>query len=818
MNELTTLPPHEFLSRVADWASERVLPLQPIVAWAMADDGRQRLHGRVARLSTLPATLERPLRIAFCGENNAGKSSLINAFLGEEIAIASFFEFTFAPMLFRYGPARLARLEFDDARCVDLGIESLAGELLRLKDSSERETVRRVVVELPLAILRQYEVADVPGLGADERNERIARAFTETIDAVIFVLNAGLIGQSTMVEGIRSLVREFPELCVVVNKIDQIGFENAGRIVDYVTSQDFGRALQVFPSCATGMSWAPPESDLPRRWMTNLRASFVEPIASRAAAVQAAAALAKCQRDVTSVGALLQTAYHQGSRALKTQRAVCDAMSSCLDEVVGEMSARLDQWCERKAFAAATSALRKRFLEIGAPSRATVEALIADAFSETVMDEESRAMADVIRHIKQTGREMLASRVASQCAERLSVFQLETTMRLVRNECRESTELVSATVADTAVLDSGARLAATIVTDEERRRDGTLSSEDITSASIGGLVTGTGVTALLAWLGGATVTTAATGVGLPLAGAMAAILVGAKYFDRKRNQRPEATQAELAELAERIRKEAVRRSYSAYFPDGHRPCFELELTTARQECERGLSAALWPTSAPDADLERLRTVLADSARWDEALAAVRRILGAAGMDAESNDLRSGSSPAACRAAVLLDPIRSFAPAAGDELRTALASVMEMEDTQLTVVDRKLTGEHLEWYRDVLPGHALLRVLMYDAEREPATRGEFIHSLQRIRRSDRGEVAARAIRCAGEDRTPLDRVLLIGNDWTIELDASLDKLGRRPVTARLLNRQADQVARAEYLNRFARVTGQRDDGAYDVVDL
>lgn len=806
------------LEQTAEWATDDVAAAEPIVEWALPDDGTDRLQSRIDRLKQLPGSLRRPLRLAFCGENNAGKSTLINAFIGEDIAVSSFLEFTFAPMLFQYGARRRAVFEFDGRPGVEVSVDSLEAELTRLKDAPEAGQLQRVVVELPLLALRQYELADVPGLGADERNARVAQAFTEKIDAVIFVLNAGLIGQSDMAEGIRSLVQEFPEVCLLVNKIDQIGLDNADRLIDYVRTQDFGRPVPVFPSCALGVRSAELDSPLPGQWMQNFRTEFIDRVAANAEAVQATTALAKCQRDVAVLESLLQTSFHQGTRTSGLVGLVRDTLQASEAAVLDQMEARLSEWLDRDAFSDCASELRSQFMEVGAPSRAAVEALIADSFNGDAMDREARALAEEIDEVKTFGREMLAARVSEQCADQQSVFQLETTMRLVREQQREQTEAAQVRVSETDVQLSGAKLADSITTDEERRTEGTLSGDDITGAGVGGILTGGGATALMTWLGGATATTAVTGVGLPLAAGMAALLVGAKFFDRKRRQSPEATQAEFAELASKIRRDAVQRLVKAQFPDGIRTALASDLTAARYQCEDRLSESLWTKANSEDDLSALRSSIGTATRLADELARWRAKCAPSGESSSAATRHRGRSAAACRAALAFEQSRRFSLDESAELQTELGAVLGLEDTQLTVVDRQLTGDHLEWYRDGLPRQTFLRVLIYDAEREPGTRSEFVHTLERIRHNNRGETAARAVRCVGDDRTPLDRVLLFGSDWTLELDTSLSKLGQRDVSVSLLDAGSDEQARDRYLHRFTRIDSSHQEKTFEFLDL
>src|SRR5690606_22235500 len=63
----------------------------------------------------LRADLERPLRVAVIGEFNAGKSSLINALLGEPVAPVGVLPTTATINRLRWAPDRFVRVDFEEA-------------------------------------------------------------------------------------------------------------------------------------------------------------------------------------------------------------------------------------------------------------------------------------------------------------------------------------------------------------------------------------------------------------------------------------------------------------------------------------------------------------------------------------------------------------------------------------------------------------------------------------------------------------------------------------------------------------------------------
>src|SRR5262245_38778139 len=128
------------LDEAASWSASCPAALPPLLEWALPDTGPARLQQAAGRLREAAKSFRRPLRVAVCGENNAGKSSLINLLLGEAVAVTDFFEFTYCPMVFAHGPTRAASIVFTkgDPRPVEL--PRLEPELRALKERGEEAT------------------------------------------------------------------------------------------------------------------------------------------------------------------------------------------------------------------------------------------------------------------------------------------------------------------------------------------------------------------------------------------------------------------------------------------------------------------------------------------------------------------------------------------------------------------------------------------------------------------------------------------------------------------------------------------------------
>lgn len=150
------------------------------------------------RVEAVQRRLAEPLLVAVAGRVKSGKSTLVNALLGQRVARTDARECTRVVTWFRYGPTprvtvirrdgtrQRTRLDHDGLVPEDLGVAL--------------DQVACVEVELSLARLRAFTLADTPGLGSAEAalshvTEELlgvdadSQAAIAAAEAVLFVMN-----------------------------------------------------------------------------------------------------------------------------------------------------------------------------------------------------------------------------------------------------------------------------------------------------------------------------------------------------------------------------------------------------------------------------------------------------------------------------------------------------------------------------------------------------------------------------------------------------------------------------------------------------
>ncbi|HVR01492.1 MAG TPA: dynamin family protein, partial [Polyangia bacterium] len=231
-------PPDGNLIGLLRWAHELAARTPALVALAV-DVGR-----------ALEA-FDRPLLVAVMGEFNAGKSSFVNALVGEEIAPTGVTPTTATVNVLRHRPAAGGRVVYHDGTVRDLGAASV-GPFLRELSEAQAAAVRVVEIFHPLEALRRVEIVDTPGLNSIRpEHEKVARDFLVEADALVWVFAIGQAAKASEKEALALAHAEGKHVLGVLNKIDGASDEDVETVARHVRGGVGTLVDDVIPFSAT---------------------------------------------------------------------------------------------------------------------------------------------------------------------------------------------------------------------------------------------------------------------------------------------------------------------------------------------------------------------------------------------------------------------------------------------------------------------------------------------------------------------------------------------------------------------------------------
>lgn len=205
---------------------------------------RPDVHNELMRIG---ARLNEPIRVALAGTLKAGKSTLVNALVGESIAPTDATEATRIVTWFRHGPTPKVTANHRGGRRSNVPITRNGGLTFDFANLDPEDIVD-LEVEWPAAELIDYTIIDTPGTSSLNRDvsERTLRLLVPEdgvprVDAVVFLLRTLNAADIALLKQIGDLVGGSAGALGVIgvaSRADEIG---AGRIDAMLSAKDVAK-------------------------------------------------------------------------------------------------------------------------------------------------------------------------------------------------------------------------------------------------------------------------------------------------------------------------------------------------------------------------------------------------------------------------------------------------------------------------------------------------------------------------------------------------------------------------------------------------
>jgi len=162
--------------------------------------------------------------VACIGQFKRGKSSLINALLGESVLPIGVAPVTTVVTVVRHGPRRGARVRFAAGDGQDVSPSDLGTYVTEELNPENVKAVTAVEVSMPCALLATGMcLVDTPGIGSVfAGNTEATRAFVPHVDAALVVLGADPPISADELALVEEIARQCPHLLFVMNKADKL--------------------------------------------------------------------------------------------------------------------------------------------------------------------------------------------------------------------------------------------------------------------------------------------------------------------------------------------------------------------------------------------------------------------------------------------------------------------------------------------------------------------------------------------------------------------------------------------------------------------
>lgn len=182
---------------------------------------------------------EHVFSVGIMGEFKRGKSTVINALLGQEIVPADIIPCSATLNYVRWDAEKHAQVNFKDGRSVTIPVEDLSNYVTKITTESAKtaEDVDNAVVYYPCTFCQNgVQIVDTPGLNDDERMTEISEKVIPTLDAIVMVITTDSPFSQSEADFVRNKVMtsDLGRIIFILNKIDHVRPKDRPRLIESV--------------------------------------------------------------------------------------------------------------------------------------------------------------------------------------------------------------------------------------------------------------------------------------------------------------------------------------------------------------------------------------------------------------------------------------------------------------------------------------------------------------------------------------------------------------------------------------------------------
>lgn len=208
--------------------------------WIGLSEGESKYESILGQLKELRKDSDDELTVMVAGEFNAGKSTFINALLGQKVLSSDVTPETAMVTKLTFGSKRKVIAHFLDGEekvYDDAWLEQLTAERDG-KLKKVRHKLSHVELQLPIEFLKSFTIIDTPGLNANNKNHTQAtERFLKRTDVAFWLFHYLNVGTSTDVEWIKKFIELGINPIGIVNRIDEMDYSEDDELDDFLDYQ-----------------------------------------------------------------------------------------------------------------------------------------------------------------------------------------------------------------------------------------------------------------------------------------------------------------------------------------------------------------------------------------------------------------------------------------------------------------------------------------------------------------------------------------------------------------------------------------------------
>ena len=199
---------------------------------------------------------ENRFNLVILGAFKRGKSTLINALLGEPVLPTAIVPLTSVVTILGYGESLDIQVHFQNGRSQTITQPELADYITEKGNPRNQKGVREVEIAYPSEYLRDgVRIIDTPGVGSVySHNTEVAYNYLPQVDAAVFVVTADPPLSAAEQEFLKDIREYVHKLFFVLNKIDYVDETERQEALDFTTEVLKGslaaQQVMIFPLSA----------------------------------------------------------------------------------------------------------------------------------------------------------------------------------------------------------------------------------------------------------------------------------------------------------------------------------------------------------------------------------------------------------------------------------------------------------------------------------------------------------------------------------------------------------------------------------------